>query len=70
MTVPILPSFARVEIKIGNKRDLLVASANLRSLSEELNFIAGANDSEDDALILAHHRIRATSKKLREGSGS
>lgn len=67
MTVPILPTFARVEIKLGNKHDLLLASAELRSLAEELNFIAGASDSDDDALILAHHRIKSTSQKLRLG---
>lgn len=70
MTVPILPTFARVEIKLGNKHDLLIASAELRSLAEELNFIAGTSDNEDDALILAHHRIRATSQKLRSGASA
>ena len=62
---PDLPTFARVEIRIGSKQDLLIAGTELRHLAGELDFLAGTSDSEETALILAHHRIRATSKKLR-----
>lgn len=60
-----LPDFARIEIALASKKALLLAANRLRSLAEELEFIAGSRDSEDDALILAHHRIRAISKELR-----
>lgn len=70
MTAPDLPTFARVEIRIRNKRDLSMAGAELRTLAGELDFLAGTSDSEETAIILAHHRIRATSKKLREGAGT
>ena len=67
---PDLPTFARVEIRISSKHDLSMAGAELRQLAGELDFLAGSSDDEETALILAHHRIRATSKKLREGSGN
>lgn len=66
MTVIPIPSFARLEISIASKNDLLVAAVEMKNLASELEFIAGTSDSEDDATILAHHRIRATSKKLRK----
>lgn len=61
----LLPTFARVEIRMTRKDDLALASSHLRALATELDFIAGSSDAEADALILAHHRIRATSKILR-----
>lgn len=61
----LLPTFARVEIRLASKDDLALAAAHLRTLAGELDFIAGSSDAEADALILAHHRIRATSKTLR-----
>lgn len=61
----LLPTFARIEIALTSRQSLLLAANRLRSLAEELDFIAGSTDSEDDALILAHHRIRAISKELR-----
>lgn len=69
MDIAGLPTFARVEIRISNKHDLGLAAAELRHLAGELDFLSGTSDSEETALILAHHRIKATSKKLREGAG-
>ncbi|WP_421930024.1 hypothetical protein [Nitratireductor rhodophyticola] len=64
----IIPSFSRVEITTRGKTDLEIAASELRRLADELDFIA-ANPSvgEDEKLILAHHNIRRTSKKLRNG---
>jgi len=64
----IVPTFARVEIRIVKRTDLLSASAELRGLANELDFIAGSSDDDNDTLILAYHRIKSTSQKLRSGA--
>lgn len=64
MTIDTIPSFSRVEIATRTRQDLLLASAELRKLADELDSVAGQHD-EAAAVILAHHKIRATSKKLR-----
>lgn len=65
MTVPTIPSFSRVEIKVRGKDDLTMAAHELRQLASELEFIAGRWRDDEAALILAHHKIKATSQKLR-----
>lgn len=62
-----LPSFARVEMSLQSKADLVAAAVNLRSLAGELDDIAGTASTETDALVLAHHRIKGVSQKLRTG---
>ena len=63
--LPTIPGFFRVEIKAGSKTDLLRATAELKHLVGEMEFIAGQNHDEGTALVLACHKIRATSNKLR-----
>jgi hypothetical protein len=65
MTPLPIPSFARVEIRIAGTRDLLVAGEELRKLAGELERIARSLQPDDTSMILAHHKIRSTSKKLR-----
>lgn len=68
MTVATIPGFSRVEITIGGKSDLLLAAVELKHLAGELEFIAGQQHSEETAVILAHHKIKTASKKLRNGN--
>jgi hypothetical protein len=60
-----IPSFSRVEIRTRSKDDLLLAALELRTLAGELEFIAGQANGTETAIILAHHKIRTSSKKLR-----
>lgn len=66
MTVETVPGFSRIEITTGSKQDLLLAALELRQLAGELEFIAGQNHSEVTAIILSHHKIKSTSRKLRK----
>lgn len=65
MTTSTIPGFFRIEIKAGSKRDLLHATAELKKLAGEIEFIAGQHPDEDTALVLAYHKVRETSNKLR-----
>lgn len=65
VSAPTLPGFSRVEISAAGKTDLIVAAAELRLLAGELEFIAGQPLGDETATILAHHKIKTTSKKLR-----
>ena len=60
-----VPSFSRVEIRASGKDALIRASLELKKLAGELEFIAGQRHSDEEATILAHHKIKATSQKLR-----
>ena len=60
-----IPTFSRVEIRTRGKDDLTYAAAHLKALAGELEFIAGQKHNDETATILAHHKIKATSKKLR-----
>lgn len=60
-----IPSFSRVEIRTRGKDDLLLAALELRDLAHDLEFIAGQRHDDEQAIILAHHKIRAVSQKLR-----
>ncbi|MDX8537082.1 hypothetical protein RFM23_05520 [Mesorhizobium abyssinicae] len=60
-----IPGFSRVEIRTRGNHDLLVAAEELRLLAGELETIAGQKHSDETATILAHHKIKATSKILR-----
>jgi hypothetical protein len=64
----VLPSFARIEIALQSPRDLTVAATDLRALAGQLDDIAGTASTPNDALVLAHHRIKGVSQKLRSGA--
>lgn len=65
MSVDTIPGFSRVEIRTGGKADIANAAYELRQLAGELERIAGLGHSDETATILAHHKIKATSKLLR-----
>lgn len=65
MTVLTVPSFSRVEIRIRDNADLLLAASELKTLAGELEGVAGQKHTDETATILAHHKIKAASKKLR-----
>ena len=60
-----IPSFARVEIRIKSKANLRIIADELTMLAGDLSQIAENPNADEAAVILAHHKIRATSKKLR-----
>lgn len=60
-----VPGFSRVEIRTRGKDDLLLAAVNLKYLAGELEFIAGQKHNDETAIILAHHKIKTISQKLR-----
>jgi hypothetical protein len=69
MTSDTIPSFSRIEITLRKKADLVAAATELRLLAAELDFISAADAHDDEtATIIAHHKIRAVSSKLRAGS--
>lgn len=65
MTVETVPSFSRLEISVKNKTAITMAALELKQLAGELEHIAGQTHPHETAMILAHHKIRATSSKLR-----
>jgi hypothetical protein len=65
MSAETIPGFSRVEIRTGDKRDIANAAYELRQLADELDRIAGLGHCDETATILAHHKIKATSKMLR-----
>lgn len=65
MTPQTIPGFSRVEIRTRHKDDLLIAALELKQLAGELEFIAGQQHDDETATILAHHKIKAVSQKLR-----
>lgn len=60
-----VPSFSRVEIRTADKTDLITAAGELRALAGELHRLASEPHPDDAAVILAHHKIKATSQRLR-----
>ncbi len=60
-----IPGFSRVEIRTRTKDDLLIAALELKKLAGDLEFIAGQKHNNDEAMILAHHKIKAASQQLR-----
>jgi len=64
-TAPTIPGFSRVEIRTRNKDDLLIAALELKQLAGELEYIAGQKHNDTEAMILAHHKIKSSSQKLR-----
>jgi len=60
-----VPGFSRVEIRTRGKDDLLIAAVQLKHLAGELEFIAGQKHNDETATILAHHKIKEISQKLR-----
>lgn len=64
--IPTIPSFARVEIRLNRRLDLIEAANELRRLAGQLDQIAGEKRSDEASVILAHHKIRSTSKRTRQ----
>ncbi|MER9628396.1 hypothetical protein [Mesorhizobium sp. M0296] len=65
MSVDTIPGFSRVEIRTGGKVEIAIAAYELRQLAGELDRIAGLHHNDESLAILAHHKIKATSKMLR-----
>lgn len=65
MIVNTIPTFSRIEIKHGDKQAMLLAATELKALAGELEFIAGQKHDDETANVLAHHKIRSASNKLR-----
>ena len=65
MTARTITDFSRVEIRTRGKDDLLIAALQLKNLAGELEYIAGQKHDDETATILAHHKIKAASQKLR-----
>jgi len=61
-----VPSFARIEITLSGRDGLPVIADELRRLATELEETGQAN-ADPAAMIVAYHKIKATSKKLRNG---
>jgi len=64
-TIATIPTFARVEIRIKTKGDLTRAAYELKALSAELETLYSQGQTDEATMILAHHKIRSTSKMLR-----
>ena len=60
-----IPSFARLEIRLNARTDLIDAAIELRKLAGQLDQIAGEKRSDEASVILAHHKIRSTSQRTR-----
>jgi hypothetical protein len=60
-----IPGFSRIEIRTADKLDLINAGGELRQLADELSAIATSAHTPDEAIILAHHKIKAVSQRLR-----
>jgi hypothetical protein len=63
-TATTIPSFSRVEIRTRGKDDLNLAADALEKLAGELRE-AAREKKDETAVIVAHHRIKATSQQLR-----
>ncbi len=59
------PTFSRIEIMLENRADLETARREILDLAADLRQIGKDNTSDEAALILARHRIKRTSQKLR-----
>lgn len=60
------PAFSRIEIKLASRADLDRARREILDLAADLRTIINKPGQEDeDTLILARHRIKTTSQKLR-----
>jgi hypothetical protein len=59
------PSFARVEITLRSRGDIIRAATEIQRLAGDLASVAASPDSDEAAHFIALDKIRATSKKLR-----
>lgn len=61
-----IPSFARIEIRLADKASLSTAADELEATAQRLRKLSGSKATgASEALVLAHSAIRETSKKLR-----
>lgn len=61
------PTFSRIEIRLNDKADLETARRELLDLAADLRIIIKAGHEDEVALVLARHKIKTTSQKLRMG---
>jgi len=61
-----IPAFARIEITLSGPSDLPGIAAELRRLADELDAVT-TEATGPTAMLVAYHKIKATSKKLRIG---
>lgn len=61
------PTFSRIEIKLNDKTDLDRARRELLELAADLRVIINSKHADDEALVLARHKIKNTSQRLRIG---
>lgn len=59
------PNFSRIEITLRDKADLERARKDLLELAADLRTITKSDHDDATALILARHRIKETSQRLR-----
>lgn len=59
------PMFSRIEITLRDRVDLEKARKEILDLAAHLRVIERSDYNDDDALILARHKIKETSQKLR-----
>lgn len=63
------PSFARLEIALGNSQDIVQAISEMRLLANNLQHIVAQHHGNQHTMrLLAHDAIRATSGKTRIGT--
>lgn len=59
------PTFSRIEIKLNDKADLERARRELLDLAADLRTITKGGHGDDEAVILARHKIKTVSQRLR-----
>lgn len=59
------PTFLRIEMPLRDRRDLAEACYKLGTLVTEIDAILKSPYSDDEAVVLARHKIRTTSQQLR-----
>lgn len=60
------PAFFRIEIAAKGKSDLRRAADDLRSLASEFYQIVAQGNDDETSLVMAHHKARIASRKLRK----
>lgn len=59
------PTFSRIEITLRDRADLENARKEILDLAAALRVIGKSDYADDDAIILARHKIKETSQRLR-----
>ena len=59
------PMFSRIEITLRDRTDLERARKEILDLAATLRVIGKSEYNDDDAIIIARHKIKETSQRLR-----